>query len=34
MAGADANTGWLGNCLALDPQRFVKTGLDLTLAGL
>jgi thioredoxin reductase (NADPH) len=34
MTGADANTGWLGNCLTLDPQRFVKTGLDLTTADL
>jgi thioredoxin reductase (NADPH) len=34
MTGADANTGWLGNCLTLDPQRFVKTGLDLTPADL
>jgi thioredoxin reductase (NADPH) len=30
MTGADANTGWLGGCLALDAQRFVKTGADLT----
>ena len=30
MTGADANTGWLGGCLALDPQRFVKTGAELT----
>jgi thioredoxin reductase (NADPH) len=30
MIGADANTGWLAGCLALDPQRFVKTGTDLT----
>ncbi len=29
MTGADANTGWLGGCLALDEQRFVKTGADL-----
>lgn len=29
MTGADANTGWLGGCLALDPHRFVKTGADL-----
>jgi thioredoxin reductase (NADPH) len=29
MTGADANTGWLGGCLALDAQRFVKTGVDL-----
>jgi hypothetical protein len=30
MAGAHANTGWLGGCVALDAQRFVKTGVDLT----
>jgi thioredoxin reductase (NADPH) len=30
MTGADANTHWLGGCLALDAQRFVKTGADLT----
>ena len=30
MTGADANTRWLGGCLALDEQRFVKTGADLT----
>jgi thioredoxin reductase (NADPH) len=30
MIGADANTGWLAGCLALDPQGFVKTGTDLT----
>jgi len=30
MTGADANTGWLGGCVGLDAQRFVKTGLDLT----
>ena len=30
MTGADANTRWLGGCLALDAQRFVKTGPDLT----
>ena len=34
MTGADANTGWLGDCLTLDAQRFVKTGLDLTPAEL
>src|SRR6266478_3697991 len=34
MTGADANTAWLGNCLTLDAQRFVKTGLDLTPADL
>jgi thioredoxin reductase (NADPH) len=30
MTGADANTGWLGGCVALDAQRFIKTGVDLT----
>ena len=30
MTGAAANTGWLGGCVALDPQRFVKTGAELT----
>lgn len=30
MTGADANTGWLDGCVALDVQRFVKTGVDLT----
>lgn len=30
MTGADANTAWLAGCLALDDQRFVKTGADLT----
>jgi thioredoxin reductase (NADPH) len=30
MTGADANTGWLGGCLGLDDQRFVKTGADLS----
>jgi len=30
MAGADANTSWLGGCLTLDAQRFIKTGADLT----
>jgi len=29
MTGADANTGWLGGCVVLDAQRFVKTGVDL-----
>jgi hypothetical protein len=29
MPGADANTGWLGGCVPLDGQRFVKTGVDL-----
>jgi thioredoxin reductase (NADPH) len=26
MTGADPNTGWLGQCLALDAKRFIKTG--------
>ncbi|HMH77393.1 MAG TPA: FAD-dependent oxidoreductase [Candidatus Udaeobacter sp.] len=30
MTGADANTGWLGGCVALDAQRFIKTGVELT----
>ncbi len=30
MTGADANTAWLGGCVALDAPRFVKTGVDLT----
>jgi thioredoxin reductase (NADPH) len=34
MTGADANTAWLGGCVALDAQRFVKTGVDLTPADL
>jgi thioredoxin reductase (NADPH) len=29
MTGADPNTSWLGGCLALDPQQFIKTGPDL-----
>lgn len=29
MTGADANTEWLGGCVALDERRFVKTGADL-----
>jgi thioredoxin reductase (NADPH) len=29
MTGADANTAWLGGCLRLDEQRFVKTGAEL-----
>ena len=33
MTGADANTRWLGGCLALDEQRFVKTGADLSARG-
>jgi thioredoxin reductase (NADPH) len=30
MTGADANTGWLGGCVALDANGFIKTGPDLT----
>ena len=30
MMGADACTGWLEGCLALDEKGFVKTGQDLT----
>ena len=30
MTGAEANTGWLGDCVALDAKGFVKTGPDLT----
>jgi thioredoxin reductase (NADPH) len=29
MTGADANTRWLGGCVTLDEQHFVKTGGDL-----
>jgi thioredoxin reductase (NADPH) len=29
MTGADANTAWLGGCLTLDDQRFIKTGVEL-----
>jgi thioredoxin reductase (NADPH) len=29
MTGADPNTAWLGECLALDAKRFIKTGADL-----
>jgi thioredoxin reductase (NADPH) len=29
MTGASPNTGWLGECLALDQKQFVKTGTDL-----
>jgi len=28
MTGADPNTAWLGSCLSLDSQRFIKTGAD------
>jgi thioredoxin reductase (NADPH) len=30
MTGAEPNTKWLEGCVALDPQGFVKTGIDLT----
>ena len=30
MTGAEANTGWLNGCVALDAKGFVKTGWDLT----
>ena len=29
MTGADPNTSWLGGCLALDSNQFIKTGTDL-----
>jgi thioredoxin reductase (NADPH) len=29
MAGAEANSQWLGGCVVLDAQGFVKTGMDL-----
>jgi thioredoxin reductase (NADPH) len=29
MTGADPNTGWLGDCVAMDEKGFVKTGPDL-----
>jgi thioredoxin reductase (NADPH) len=34
MTGADPNTAWLGGCVALDDQGFVKTGPDLDAAAL
>ena len=30
MTGADPNTDWLGNCVALDDKGFIKTGPDLS----
>ena len=30
MAGAVPNTGWLGQCIALDEKGFIKTGSDLS----
>ena len=29
MTGADPNTSWLGECLALDNKQFIKTGTEL-----
>ena len=29
MTGAEPNTSWLGECLALDNKQFIKTGADL-----
>jgi thioredoxin reductase (NADPH) len=34
MTGADPNTAWLRNCVALDAKGFVKTGPDLLAADL
>ncbi len=34
MTGATPNSGWLGDCIALDNKGFVKTGLDLSAAEL
>ncbi len=34
MAGANPNTAWLGDCVALDEKKFVKTGADLSAAEL
>jgi thioredoxin reductase (NADPH) len=34
MTGANPNTAWLQNCVALDGQGFVKTGPDLDAAAL
>ena len=30
MTGADPNTGWLNDCIALDAKGFIKTGPDLS----
>jgi thioredoxin reductase (NADPH) len=30
MTGGDPNTGWLGDCIALDDKGFIKTGPDLS----
>ena len=30
MTGAEAHTGWLRGCVALDDKGFVKTGADLS----
>lgn len=29
MTGANPNTAWLGDCLALDDKQFIKTGAEL-----
>jgi thioredoxin reductase (NADPH) len=34
MIGAQPNSGWLGDCVALDDKGFVKTGTDLTASDL
>jgi thioredoxin reductase (NADPH) len=34
MTGADPNTAWLGDCVALDGQGYVRTGSDLDAAAL
>jgi thioredoxin reductase (NADPH) len=34
MTGADPNTAWLQNCVAMDPKGFVKTGPELLAADL
>lgn len=34
MIGAQPNTAWLGDCIALDDKGFVKTGTDLTAGDL
>jgi thioredoxin reductase (NADPH) len=34
MTGADPNTAWLGNCVAMDAKGFVKTGPELLLGDL
>ena len=34
MTGADPNTEWLQGCLELDANGFIKTGGEVTTAGL